>query len=310
MDSNLIVELLVAAIGVIALAAGLLFILRRRLNARIAALRSKLGDPPEFTDDRSYNLLRIARSEAEVLARQGVDVRPAEDILAAADAALRRRDFDGALSDARRAHELLLGLRDRPSAPSRAPPPSRSMTTSAPPRDPSPKPNTPFVDAAPGPATGAGDDPAVPAPRLAKNRAESHFQIRLLLEEIARGAPEAAPAGAVAEAQRGADEAQRAYDAGEYTDALKVALRSRRRLGAPIESLPAPTTRIPPTPAAVPPSGPAGTEPCATCGRPLKSSDRFCRGCGTSRSPTTCPSCSTPLEPGDKYCAGCGAAVA
>ncbi|MCI4321877.1 MAG: hypothetical protein L3K05_06190, partial [Thermoplasmata archaeon] len=92
MDPNLIAELLVAAIGVIALAAGLLWILRRRLNARIAALRSQLGDSPEFTDDRSYNLLRIARSEADVLARQGVDVQAAREILAEADAALRRRD--------------------------------------------------------------------------------------------------------------------------------------------------------------------------------------------------------------------------
>jgi len=309
-NSNLIVELLVAAVVVIAIAGGLLLILRRRLNARLAALRTKLGDPPEFKDDRSYNLLRIARSEAEVLARQGVDVQPAEEILAEADAALRRRDFDGALSDARRAHELLVGLRDRPSIPSRASPPSRSMTTSPAKRDPAPTPNAPFVDAAPGPASAAGGDPDAPAPRLAKNRAESHFQIRLLREEIARGAPEASPAGAVEEAQSGADAAQQAYDAGEYTDALRLALRSRRKLGAPIESLPAPTTRIPPTPAALPASSPMGTEPCPTCGRPLKSSDRFCRGCGTARSPTACPNCSTPLEPGDKFCAGCGAAVA
>ncbi|MCI4356716.1 MAG: zinc ribbon domain-containing protein [Thermoplasmata archaeon] len=310
MDPNLIAELLVAAIGVIALAAGLLWILRRRLNARIAALRSQLGDSPEFTDDRSYNLLRIARSEADVLARQGVDVQAAREILAEADAALRRRDFDGALSAARRAHDLLVRLREGPSIPNRMPPASRSMTSTPPQRDPASTPNAPFVDASPGPAPSAGDAPVTPAPRLAKNRAESHFQIRLLGEEIARGAPEGAPTGALAEAQRGAADAQHAYDAGEYTEALKLALRTRRRLGAPIESLPAPTTRIPPTPAPVAPSGPSGTEPCATCGRPLKLSDRFCRACGATRSPTTCPKCSTPLEPGDRYCAGCGAAVA
>ena len=310
MNSNLIAELLVAAVGVIALAAALLWILRRRLNARIAALRAQVGDSPEFTDDRSYNLLRIARSEAEVLARQGVDVQAAQEILAEADASLRRRDFDAALSAARRAHELLVRLRERPSVPNRAASTSRSMTSSPDRRDPAATPNAPFADASPGPTASGGGDPAPPAPRLAKNRAESHFQIRLLREEIARGAPEASPAGAVAEAQRGADEAQRDYDAGEYTEALKVALRSRRKLGAPIESLPAPTTRIAPTPAAVPATSPSGTAPCATCGRPLKSSDRFCRACGASRSPTTCPSCSTPLEPGDQYCAGCGASVA
>ena len=308
MATNLIVELLIAAVAVIALAGGLLLILRRRLRLRLASLRSELGESPEHVDDRSYNLLRIARSEADVLARQGVDVHAATDVLAEADASLRRRDYDGALACARRAHEVLVALRDSPATGRTSAVPFPSMTPFSGPRSNGPSSN----DSAP-----ASDGPpemgsAPPPARLAKNRAESHFQISLLNEEIEREAAGQPAAGALAEVRQGATDAQGAYDRGDYTEALRLALRGRRRLGARIESLPAPTVRIPPSPSPEVPvrsDVPVGTAPCASCGRPLRLSDRFCRGCGASRAPTSCPSCSTPLEPDDKFCAACGATV-
>jgi hypothetical protein len=306
----LVDELVLVALFVIGAAAGLLYILNRRLKSRIASLRESLGDgSPEYADDRSFNLLAIARAEAATLRRNGVDVHVAEAAIADGERALRRRDYEDATRSARRAHELLVAQRIEGStaAPAASPPPSRSMPTSPPGQGPAPTPNSlPDSPVAPVPAAAAGE-PA-PAPRLAKNRAESRFQMSLLKEEIDAAAKEGPEGSAVTEARKGALDAQSAYDRADYTESLRLALRARRSLGARIETLPPPLTRIPPTPAPVPSAaGPSGTEPCGTCGRPLKASDKFCRSCGTAKVPTACAACGTPLEPGDRFCAGCGA---
>ncbi|MCI4326474.1 MAG: zinc ribbon domain-containing protein [Thermoplasmata archaeon] len=304
-------ELVLFALVIIVFAGGLLYILNRRLKARIAKLREAVGDGTVHVDDRSYNLLALARSELAALRRDGVDVHVAAAAIADAERAMARRDFDDAARSARRAHELLVAQRAgmAPSPPPSTP--SRSMPTSSPSRTPDPRPNAP-ADAplAPVPTDAAGEAP--PAPRLAKNRAESRFQMSLLGEEVTAAARDHPDATGLAEARKGAANAQAAYDRTEYTESLRLALRARRALGTRIEALPAPLTRIPPTLASVPPgtaSGPAGTEPCVSCGRPLQASDKFCRSCGTAKAPTACAACGTPLEGGDRFCAGCGAPV-
>jgi RNA polymerase subunit RPABC4/transcription elongation factor Spt4 len=312
--SQSVYQLIVVALVVVVLGAGLLFVVRRRFKARIAALRGQTDGPAEFADDRSYNLLRIARAEADTLKRQGVDVRVAEAALADAEASMRHRDYDIAVLNARRAHDLLVGLRQHPPtappvvSPARS---SHSMTPPVPNRAPSDLPNdrTPLDADVPDGAPG----PEAPVPRLAKNRAESHFQIGLLDEELSVAGGTRPDDDAVREAQASRSDAQAAYDRGDYTEAMRLALRGRRKLGARIETLPPPNTRIPPTPPPVAPSqlgGPSGTVPCVQCGRPLKSADRFCRACGTPKAPTACPSCGTAVDEGDRFCPACGATMA
>jgi RNA polymerase subunit RPABC4/transcription elongation factor Spt4 len=308
--SQPVFELILVALLIIVGTAGLLVVVRRRLKARIEELKGQTDGPAQFADDRSYNLLRIARAEAETLKRQGVDVSTAEAALDEAEASMRRRDYDIAVLSARRAHDLLVALRQNPTPlPSAVGPtrPSRSMTAPPPAVRAPELPNDP---------PGSSEDPTVPdgpVPRLAKNRAESHFQIGLLNEEIAVASTSRPNDGAVADARTTTVDAQSAYDRADYTEAMRLALRGRRKLGTRIETLPPPNTRIPPTPAPVPPSalgGPAGTAPCVQCGRPLKSADRFCRACGTPKAPTACPSCGTAVEEGDRFCPACGATMA
>jgi hypothetical protein len=308
--SNLIALLIVAAFVVVAVGALLLLLVRRHYQARITALKGRLQDSPEFIDDRSYNQLKIAKAEAAALARQGVDIAMANNAIADAESAGRRRDYESAYRSAQLAHELLVHARTRAAPGATVVPRSPSMSD---PTGPSTLPTTSNASAAPAPfradAGANAGDPAPPAPRLAKNRAESRFQIGLLQGEVDRAATSRPEDAVVEEGRQAVLAAQAAYDQADYTGALRLALRGRRKLGAEIESLPAPTTRIPPTPAAPTTVGPAGTAPCATCGRPLKASDRFCRGCGAARTPTACPSCGTPVESGDKFCPGCGATV-
>jgi RNA polymerase subunit RPABC4/transcription elongation factor Spt4 len=306
-------ELIAVALILIVAVGGLFLLARRKLKARIAELREQTDGPVEFSDDRSYNLLRIARAEAETLKRQGVDVKVPEARLEDAEAAMRRRNYDLAAADARRAHELLVGLRAHPvplpgTGMVAASSPSRSMTPPTPARTPLDPTNEPSE-----PPEGVSVPDAPPVPRLAKNRAESRFQISLLNEELATAGTSRPNDAAVAEGKVASAEAQSAYDRTEYTEALRLALRGRRKLGARIESLPPPNTRIPPTPPALAPvalGAPAGMAPCVQCGRPLKASDRFCRGCGTPRAPTACPSCGTAVDEGDRFCPACGATVA
>lgn len=317
-SSQLVFELILIVIVITVGMGGLFVFLNRRLKTRIAELRGQAEGPAEFVDDRSYNLIRIARAEAAALKREGYDVHVAEAALADADAAIRRTDYDVAVSDARRAHELLVGLRKgapSPSPPTAAPPSplpaSRSMT--APPPSRTPRDLSTEPPAGP-PIVGDEMPPAdPPAPRLAKNRAESRFQIGLLNEELA-GAAQTRPAdSAIPDAQKASADAQSAYDRAEYTEAMRLALRGRRKLGTRIESLPPPNTRIAPTPPAMMPvalDGPAGTAPCIQCGRPLKPADRFCRACGTPKAPTACPSCGTTVEVGDRFCPACGVTIA
>jgi RNA polymerase subunit RPABC4/transcription elongation factor Spt4 len=311
--SQSVLELIAVAVVLIAFVGGLFYVANRRLKARLAELRGGGEGSSEFTDDRSYNLIRIARAEAETLKRQGVDVHVAETAIADADDAMRHRNYDMAVLDARRAHEVLVGLRARPvplpgTSASAPPPLSRSMT----PPTPTPNATVPSNEPPPSPEGVPGTD-APPVPRLAKNRAESRFQISLLNEEIAAASPSRANDPALLEASSATKDAQAAYDRADYTEAMRLALRGRRKLGTRIETLPPPTTRIPPTPPALAPvalGGPAGMAPCVQCGRPLKAADKFCRACGTPKSPSACAMCGTAVEPEDRFCPACGATVA
>lgn len=48
---------------------------------------------------------------------------------------------------------------------------------------------------------------------------------------------------------------------------------------------------------------------CAVCSTEFEPIDKFCRECGTRRSPEACAACSTPLMPQARFCIQCGAPV-
>ncbi len=288
-----------------------------RLRARRKKLSLELESSRELVEDRAFNQLRLARTEADLLDRQGVDVSRPRQLLGEAEAARGRRDFDSSLAMARSAHEALIRLhREGVSPPATGrpgPEPTGAMREEPFPSPRMVEPTT--VPAFPddqglsareptlgGPAAGAAP-PAEEPPRapLPKNKAESKFQLSLLGEELARASKERRGDATVEETAELQAKASDAFGRAEYTEALRLALRARRRLGAQLETLPAP-----PSPAA--PVGAAPEEPlkCRSCGEPLRGNDRFCRYCGTLRGPARCEACGTPLEPADRFCAACG----
>lgn len=315
----LLVALAVLSIG-LSLVVGAFVLLR--LRARRRGLKAELADSPAFADDRAHNQIALARSEMQVLGREGFDLTRAEALLKQAEAEFARHDNVDAVRTARRVHQLLVDLRaDRARTGGASPSAAASppIAESPLPARSSPPQELPTVGAD---ASDGAEAPETPA-RPPKNRMEAHFQLSLLTEEIARrpgGAASSTPTVREGEELRAA--AQKSYAAGDYTEALRLALRGRRRLGSPLETLPAggrPATttspRAPPsTPEVIglgasPPEAPVGAR-CPGCGRELLPGDQFCRGCGRSVGTATCPRCQGPIDRNDTFCGRCGAPLA
>jgi hypothetical protein len=312
-----------AALGAVALVMTYaIFRMRRRRKQLVA----ELSDSPEVKEDRAHNQIRLASAEADILERAGVDVARPRDLLAQAQARLERRAVDEAISLARSAHEALVVLkRGEPSTPlaseGRESFGHRFSPVAA---------GVPSSSSAVAPLAGLGErrseqpshsetmaeaPPPISGSRLPKNRVESHFQLRLLSEELDQPTPGGSPAPTHVEAEKLRDDAQRAYDSGDFTEALRLALKGRRRLGARIEALPPspgsrPATDAPSGPEAAPSGEAAATESCPRCGRANRPSDRFCRACGAPRQLSKCPRCGTPAAPADQFCGGCGSPLA
>lgn len=290
------VELL-AALCVLIVTLGLLLYILARLRARRREIVEELSRPRRSLDSRAltgagrpstgdlaYNQMQLVRAELKVAQRDGLDGRPARSLLEEAERRYGQREYDRALELARTAHESLVRLRMASAGPS------------APPANPLPTSPAEAAGAEQGPTEGTPEA----RPQVPRNQAEARFQLRLLASELA-ARPMASSDSTPAEAAELSREAQAAYDGGQYTEAMRLALRARRRLGASIESLPAAAT-----------SGPAGTAEagsglsCPACGRPATAADRFCRGCGRAIGSPTCGACGAPRGPEDGFCGRCG----
>jgi len=309
-------SLIAAAVLGVVLVGAVGYYLVSRIRRRGAQLKRELAESPAFADDRAYNQIRLARAELDVLRREGQSVPKAEELLDEADRLLTKHENIDAVQRAMSAHRLLVAARHRASGsgPHDASPPTTRGALSggwtAPPAEPDPFPTgTPTRAGRPGELPA---NPAVPP----KNRMEAHFQMTLLVEELSKAAPGSGASASQAEAEGLRADAQAAYGRGDYTEALRLALKGRRRLGARLETLPLGKTSVPPAADAIegsggepepsPPAGGTGTSPCARCGRPVRSDDRFCRSCGAPMTSTKCPRCQGDVTAQDTFCGRCG----
>ncbi len=296
---------LVVVLGCV-LAAILLYSLHRLHRRRDRLVREL--QTPEVRHDRAYNRIAMARREADILERSGADVTEAREIIARAQGSFDTRNFERAYEYAQSAHEALVRVRQSGAL--------RSGSPSAPSAAPTPV-------ATPAPSVRASDPGATPLPdappKIAKNRAESQFQLHLLDQELVAAKAARPGDGATAAADALRSQAQAAYDRADYTEAFRLGLRARRQLGGKVESLPAGGGAPSPVPAAggAGPDGGdeagatadriAGSSRCPACGYPVTADDRFCRGCGKPQAATACPVCAAPREPDDTFCGKCGA---
>ena len=282
---------------------GMLLYLRQQLRRKRAQLLRDLEDRPELIQDRAFNRIAMARREAELLVARGSDVARARELIATAQASFDSRRYEAAYQSAQLAHESLVHARKASPLPSSS---SKSGPEPTPVRSPEPDPIAP-------PAA------AVPVPGIAKNRAESKFQLTVLDRELERARHDGPEGPTTAEATALQRDAQTAFDRSDYTEAFRLALRGRRALGGSVESLPpSPGARAASTPRAVAPDAArpldasaaaervAGADRCSACGYPTLPGDTFCRGCGKPHGGASCPACGTPRTSSDTFCGRCG----
>ncbi len=296
-----------------------LYLLNRYMKRRGPELALREGRG--VLDDRSHNQIRLGRSAAERLSREGIDVSEATHLLDRAEVARKAGNLEMSIELAGKAKDLLAAARSSngpvgSAASSMAA--SRPATSRPPPAaDPGATAATPSPPVLVGPETGISNGPVsggstdAPVNRPPRNKMEAHFQLSLVQDELDKARPEKGRTKVYKDAEALRAQAQTAYDAQDFTEALRLALKSRRTLGTRVEGFPASA----PTPAATAPTPEPGTpasqptfgQKCAKCGRVAAASDQFCRGCGAPIAPAVCGSCGAPLLSGDRFCGKCGA---
>jgi hypothetical protein len=279
----------------------------RGLARRRDQLRLEIDASKASVEERAFNRIHIGQSAADHLERSGVDVSGPRRLLDQASRSYDAGKHDDALALASSAHEAMLKQTSpSPPSPPAAPPPvlsSRAAATG--PAVSSPPPGI-VPGMAPAPASDPSSSevpPAMPG-RLPKNKAESHFQLRLLDEELDAGGPPGTAASTISGVRVLANDAHATYDRGDYTEALRLALKGRRNLGARLETLPPPSAA--PSTDAPADSAPGSGDRCHQCGAPLRAGDKFCRGCGAAGGTGTCARCGDSLDPADQFCGRCG----
>jgi hypothetical protein len=318
------IGVVVVAIFVVLVGVYMLYRYLRRRGPELAAREGK-----SVLDDRAYNQIRIGQTAAERLAATGVDVAPAKELLNRAEVARTGGNYQTAIELAKKANDSLVVARAGGngllgSGPLRSGTPMAATTPTGPPATARPgtsspftaPPTVPFVAAGPAAAVDAGFVPEPISNRPPKNKLEAHFQLSLAQDELDQARVTRSRSKGFQEADGLRSQGQAAYDRQDYTEALRLALKSRRTLGTRIEALPV-------SPGIVPASGPGGGaapsasgsysdqptfgQKCPQCGRTAAPIDQFCRACGTPIAPAVCSSCGAPLLTGDRFCGKCGA---
>jgi hypothetical protein len=320
-----IIAIFVVLVGVY----GLYRYLKRR-GPELAAREAK-----SVLDDRSYNQIRLGQAAADRLERTGVDVTAAREYFRRAEAARAGGNFQGAIDLAKQGQDSLAKSRSdaggfqSPAASLSSAPLSRTPGVASAAARPvasaafAGPPTAPFV--AGGLAGGAelGSDPEPTPDRPPKNKMEAHFQLSVLHDELEQARPSKSGTQGFRDALALNGQGQAAYDKQDFTEALRLALKSRRTLGTRVEGLPvtavakntSTTSESAAAMAAARSSGTGDASPtfgqkCAKCGRTAAGTDQFCRGCGAPIAPAQCAGCGTPLLAGDRFCGKCGATQA
>ena len=319
------------------------------------------GQQPRFRADRAHNSLNATKALAALVAREGGDTRGAEILLARAQLKYGARRYDEAMTLSKEAQDALAAARGSLTRPATVAPAGLAPTT-LPPRSSGPE-QMPFRDlaapvggGAPGragepPAGGRGLEPERdPAPtgeaeestedgeggselerfkrRMPKNYLEARFVLRSLQDEVKEASAHRPGQPEVKEAETWARRSEQAFDAKDYSESLRLALRGRRRLDpdqAGTIAVSAGTLVEPPPQGAskalgrssapltgatrsAPGSSAGGTSlvRCLRCGRENPATNRFCRGCGTTLSAPRCPRCNAEVALEDGFCGACG----
>jgi len=233
--------------------------------------------------DDAYNAVTTTRAVAGSLANMGKDTSEADVLIYQAEAAYDRREFVRCLELVGKAKNALKSCKEKDllTAPVEEPKPVDKESS---------KEESKVV-------------PANECKKMPQNYLESKFIIDTVKGLLPDAFAEQREAG-----QKEIDIAQARFDAGDYSEALKAALRAKRILSPPAPS----KDKIPNVPTEVikPQPAPKGSlNICFNCGARMSPEDDFCPSCGTKAGLRTCKGCQAVVTADDMFCRRCGIKV-
>ncbi len=230
--------------------------------------------------DQAHNALLTSKAIANTLRTSGVVTASADEMIAEAEAAYRRRAYRVTLELSEKAKAALKTEKARHDKMGDL---SRLQRVRG----------------------GASDEPTTKEV-LQKEHPPNYMQAKFTLslaEERIAAARVAGRGTAPAEALLAT--ARASFDAEDYDEALKLAVKSRRTADEEVTAEESKT----PVPSQVEIPRPANRA-CASCGAELLVGDPFCRKCGVKvERPTACGKCGEGLKADDTFCRKCGTAI-
>jgi hypothetical protein len=256
--------------------------------------------------DEAYNAVLTTRSVINVMQRQGVETRSAQNLVAAARQAMDRGDYD-------RCTDLCVEARDELTTPTRK-------------------------TAGPAEESEGGSVAKERFEKVAENilssenkpsGADSYKGTKLSLETdgnfmSARFEMNTAKADIRKAVERGLNtsdaqnlmtESEAAFVVGSYTKALSLAVKARKAVSAEAEQeiIRLKSGKEPEEPEAEPTAEESSirtTMECAECGAPLEAENLFCHRCGAKvHRERKCGECGTKARSEDLFCRKCGSKV-
>jgi ribosomal protein L40E len=270
-DSTLLIVVIVVIVLTIAT-----FLELRYFRSFMKRRQSRMDLP-----DQAHNALLTSKGIANTLRTSGVVTVSADEMIAEAEAAYRRRMYRVTLDLSEKAKAALKTEKARHDKVGDL---SRLQRVRG----------------------GASDEPTTKEV-LQKEHPPNYMQAKFTLslaEERIAAAREAGRGTVPAEALLAT--AKASFDAKDYDEALKLAVKSRRTADG--EVIAVEDAKIP-VPSQVEIPRPANRA-CASCGAELLVGDPFCRKCGVKvERPTACGKCGEGLKTDDTFCRKCGTAI-
>ncbi len=244
-------------------------------------IRRRRSEREKVTEDRdeAYNILETTKAIASSLRSQGRDVLSAEMLLTQAENALQRHDIQGCKDLSNKAKDILIS--------SKKAEPAGHISK---------------------------EDASGPAPVLQENKErapENYLESKFMMEtvyDLVERSPQDLRMRALAEL----DLAKLSFSKGEYTEALRSAMRAKRvmdpecdldKKGSAVE-LKSSSAANAEDPSNV--VGHNGPLTCSKCGKEAMKGDLFCPACGSRLAPRICGSCGKEMQDDDMFCRKCG----
>lgn len=244
-------------------------------------IRRRRSEREKVTEDRdeAYNILETTKAIASSLRSQGRDVLSAEMLLTQAENALQRHDIQSCKDLSNKAKDILIS--------SKKAEPAGHISE---------------------------EDASGPAPVLQENKErapENYLESKFMMEtvyDLAERSPQDLRMRALAELNL----AKLSFSKGEYTEALRSAMRAKRvmdpecdldKKGSAVE-LKSSSAANAEDPSNV--VGHNGPLTCSKCGKEAMKGDLFCPACGSRLTPRICGSCGKEMQDDDMFCRKCG----